>query len=85
MLNLDFVVVPIPPREIDNMPVVALLTLKLVNSAPEPVDVLAVNVADIVVQLKVPLNEQPVNGKNKPSVKDIDVPFIYISLTVRIS
>jgi hypothetical protein len=48
------------------VPVVALLTFKLVNEAPEPVNVLAViYVADIVVPLKVPLNAPPLKGKNQ--------------------
>jgi hypothetical protein len=47
------------------MPDVALLTFKLVNDAPEPVNVLAViYVADIVVPLKDPVNDPPDNGKN---------------------
>ncbi len=46
------------------MPIVALLTIKLVNSAPEPVNVLTViHVADMVVPLTVPLNTPPVNAR----------------------
>ncbi len=63
------------------MLVVALLTFKLVNEDPEPVNVLdVIYVADIVVPLKVPLHAPPLNGKNKLNVEDIDVPFLYISL-----
>ena len=36
-------------------------------------------VADIVVPVEGPVNVPPVNGKNNDNVKDIGVPFLYIS------
>jgi hypothetical protein len=75
------VVVPIPPREIDKVPVVALLTFKLVTEAPDPVNVLAViYIADIVMPLKVPLDAPPVQGKKLLNVEGIHAPFLYNSL-----
>jgi hypothetical protein len=51
-----------------------------VNDAPEPEKVEAdIFVADIVVPVKVPVNNPPVKGKNNDNVDEIGVPFLYIS------
>ena len=70
-----------PPLEIDNVPVAALLTFKLVNAAPEPEKVEAdTDVIEQLVPVKLPVNIPPVKGKNKDNTEDIGVPFLYISL-----
>ncbi len=77
----DNIVVPIPPHEIDNVPVVVLLTFKLVNAAPEPEKVLAeTDVIEQLIPVKLPVNWPPVKGKNKDNLEVIGVPFLYMSL-----
>ena len=70
-----------PPLEIDNVPVVELLTFKLVSEAPEPEKVAAdTDVIEQVVPVKPPVNCPPTKGKNNDNVDDSVVPFLYISL-----
>ena len=45
-------VVPIPPREIDNVPAVALLTFKLIIAVPEPDKLEAINVLVALFHIK---------------------------------
>ena len=74
------VVVPIPPRVIDNVPDDTFEAFKEFNEAPEPVKRFAVIfVADIVVPVKSPDNVPPVKGKNNDNVEVIATPFLYIS------
>ncbi len=75
------VVIPIPPRVIDNVPDDILEAFKLVNAAPEPEKVLTeTDVIEQLVPVKFPVNCPPVKGKNKDNTEVIGVPFLYISL-----
>ena len=64
----------------DNVPVAALLTFKLVIEAPEPEKVEAeILVIDNVVPVKPHVNVPPPSGKNKLNVDAKVVPFLDIS------
>ncbi len=74
------VAAPVPPLEIDIVPVVTLEAFKFVSEAPEPEKAEAETlVADMDVHVKRPDNVPPLHGKNNDNVEDIGVPFLYIT------